>query len=44
MSDINVEIMEMLDQDYSIKAVASILNIPVDWVFNAIEVCELACA
>lgn len=41
MSDINIEIMEMLDQGYSPKSVAIILNIPVDWVFNAIEECEL---
>ena len=37
MSDIMIEILEMLEQDYAPRSVAAILNIPLAWVFQAIE-------
>ena len=37
MSDIMIEILEMLDEDRTPSAIADILDIPLDWVFQAIE-------
>jgi len=37
MKDIMIEILEMIEQDQSPRSVANILNIPVSWVYEAIE-------
>ena len=37
MSDIMIEILEMIDLDQSPRSVANMLNIPLEWVYDAIE-------
>jgi hypothetical protein len=41
MSELNYEIMEMLEQDVTPYNIASILSIPVDWVYEVVETTQM---
>jgi len=42
MSDISIDIQEMLEDDIAPQDIARLLNIPMDWVYMEVEQEELS--